>query len=203
MSKLQIPIRPERTVHLCVDMQRLFSDDGPWPTPWMTRVLPNCAALVAIEPERTIFTRFIPPRAPEDAHGAWRRYYARWREATRDRLDPRLVELMPELARHVPPATVFDKPVYSAFAGRQLATLLADRGIDTLIVSGAETDVCVLSTILGAIDLGYFVVVVRDAVCSSSDRGHDALISMFERRLSQQLAIEDTEAVLNAWMRAA
>jgi len=33
------PLTP-RTVHLCVDMQRLFSRDGPWPTPWMDRVLP-------------------------------------------------------------------------------------------------------------------------------------------------------------------
>ena len=29
-----------RTLHLCVDMQRLFSTEGPWPTPWMNRVLP-------------------------------------------------------------------------------------------------------------------------------------------------------------------
>ena len=25
----------ERSVHLCVDMQRIFSADGPWPAPWM------------------------------------------------------------------------------------------------------------------------------------------------------------------------
>ena len=30
----------ERSVHLCVDMQRIFSADGPWPAPWMERVLP-------------------------------------------------------------------------------------------------------------------------------------------------------------------
>ena len=28
----------ERSVHLCVDMQRIFSADGPWPAPWMERV---------------------------------------------------------------------------------------------------------------------------------------------------------------------
>lgn len=188
-----------QAVHLCVDMQRLFSEDGPWPTPWMARVLPNCRALVESAPERTIFTRFIPPRSPGEAQGAWRSYYRRWREVTRERLDPRLIELMPELGRHVPPAAIVDKPVYSAFAGGRLSALLAERGADTLIVSGAETDVCVLSTILGAIDRGYYVVVVRDAVCSSSDAGHDALVSMFERRLGLQLAIADTETVLGAW----
>ena len=34
---LPIPLT-ERSVHLCVDMQRLFSADGPWPTPWMDKV---------------------------------------------------------------------------------------------------------------------------------------------------------------------
>jgi hypothetical protein len=24
-----------RAAHLCIDMQRLFSREGPWPTPWM------------------------------------------------------------------------------------------------------------------------------------------------------------------------
>lgn len=191
----------ERSLHLCVDMQRLFSDEGPWPTPWMTRVLPNCAALAECNPERTIFTRFVPPKVPEEAHGNWRRYFERWRQATQERLDPRLIDLMPELARFAPPAWVVDKPVYSAFAGRRLVALLAERRVDTLVVTGAETDVCVLSTILGAIDLGFFVIIVRDAVCSSSDAGHDALIRMFECRLSQQLAITDTETILTAWPR--
>ncbi|MHC2279292.1 hypothetical protein ACVME8_005935 [Bradyrhizobium diazoefficiens] len=38
----------------------------------------------------------------------------------------------------------------------------------------AETDVCVLSTVLSAVDLGFRVVIVEDALCSSSDVGHDA-----------------------------
>jgi len=35
---LPLPLT-ERIVHLCVDMQRLFTADGPWPTPWMDRAL--------------------------------------------------------------------------------------------------------------------------------------------------------------------
>ena len=31
---------PERTIHLCVDMQNIFAEDTPWQTPWMKRVLP-------------------------------------------------------------------------------------------------------------------------------------------------------------------
>jgi Isochorismatase family len=40
---------------------------------------------------------------------------------------------------------------------------------DALTVSGSETDVC---AVLGAIDLGYRVIVVRDAVCNPSDEKH-------------------------------
>ena len=36
---------------------------------------------------------------------------------------------------------------------------------------------CVLATVIGAVDHGYrVIVVVTDAVCSSSDEGHDAML---------------------------
>ena len=53
----------ERSVHLCVDMQRIFTAEGPWPAPWMEGVLPVVATLAGRHPERTVFTRFIRPRA--------------------------------------------------------------------------------------------------------------------------------------------
>jgi hypothetical protein len=41
---------------------------------------------------------------------------------------------------------------------------LHQREADALIVSGSESDVCVLATVLDAVDIGYRVIVVRDAV---------------------------------------
>jgi nicotinamidase-related amidase len=189
----------ERSVHLCIDMQRIFSTEGPWPTPWMERVLPNVARIVERVPEQTIFTRFITPQRPEDMPGTWRQYYERWRQTTREQLDPSMLELMPPLGRFVPPATVIDKPVYSAFAGHKLAEHLHSRGVDTLVVTGSETDVCVLATVLGAVDHGYRVVVVADCLCSSSDEGHDTLLSLYSKRFSQQIETADSETVLSAW----
>jgi nicotinamidase-related amidase len=180
-------------------MQRIFSTEGPWPTPWMERVLPTVARLAERFPERTVFTRFITPETPEHAAGMWRRYYERWRHTTRRHLDPRLLELMPPLARLVPPARVFDKPVYSAFAGRRLHEHLQERGADTLIVTGSETDVCVLATVLGAVDLGYRVIIVTDGVCSSSDEGHDMLLKLYHDRYSQQIETADSETILSRW----
>jgi nicotinamidase-related amidase len=87
------------TVHLCVDMQRLFSTEGPWRTPWMDRVLRLVTELAARHPERTVFTRFIPPERATDMPGMWRRYYTRWKAATREHLNPALLELLPPLAK--------------------------------------------------------------------------------------------------------
>ncbi|SCX87870.1 cysteine hydrolase family protein [Microvirga guangxiensis] len=193
-----IPFGPN-TLHLCIDMQRLFSSEGPWPTPWMERVLPTVAQIAEQAPDRTVFTRFIPPYRPEDMPGAWRIYYERWREVTREHLDPRLLELMPPLQRLVPPATMLDKPVYSAFAGHKLRDLVSERGIDTLLVTGSETDMCVLATVLGAVDLGLRVVIVSDGVCSSSDEGHDSLLTLYTKRYSYQVETVSSEAVLAQW----
>src|SRR5947209_6116082 len=92
----------EKTVHLCIDMQRLFSAAGPWPTPWIDRVLPVVLEIAGRFPERTVFTRFITPTRPEAMPGMWRRYYERWRIATQEQLDPRLLDLLPQLERLAP-----------------------------------------------------------------------------------------------------
>lgn len=188
-----------RTAHLCVDMQNMFAKDTPWHTPWMDRVLPVVAAIADAHPERTIFTRFIPPERPEAMPGRWRDYFERWREMTRERLHPDLLELVSPLRRLVPPATVIDKPVYSAFAAPRLRALLAERGIDGVVVTGAETDVCVLATVMGAVDRGFRVVIAADGLCSSSDRTHDALLTLYNERYGQQIEVTDSATILSNW----
>jgi len=111
------PLTPQ-TVHLCLDMQRIFSSEGPWATPWMERVLLVVLAISQRFPERTVFTRFITPQHVEDMPGTWRPYYEKWQKATRDRLDVRLLQLLPDLGKLVPPATVIDKTRYSASSSR-------------------------------------------------------------------------------------
>jgi nicotinamidase-related amidase len=192
------PLTP-RTVHLCVDMQRIFSSEGVWATPWMDQVLPVVAELAGRYPERTVFTRFITPYRPDGMPGMWQRYYTRWKEATREHLDPALLELLPPLAKLCPPATMINKTRYSAFAEPELLSHLQVREADGLIVSGSETDVCVLATVLGAVDLGYRVILVKDAVCSSSDEGHDALMQIYHRRYTEQIEVADASTIVARW----
>ncbi len=198
MGELRNAIGPN-TAHLCIDMQRLFSADGPWPMAWMERVTPNVVRLVERAPERTTFTRFIPPLNLEDMPGKWRDYYAKWSTVTRRHMDNRLIDLVPALRRYAPPATIFEKSVYSAFANGQLQQYLYRQRINTLIISGSETDVCVLSSILAAVDYGYRVITAEDAVCSSSDETHDALIGLFNRRFDVHIESARVEQILEMW----
>lgn len=193
------PPLDHRTAHLCVDMQRMFAEETPWHAPWVRRVLPRIERLAAAHPGRTIFTRFVPAETAGHATGAWRRYYERWAEMTLERLDPALLDLVPELARHAPPAAVVDKSEYSSFRAPDLEPLLRARGIETLIVTGVETDVCVLATILAAVDAGYHVIVPTDAICSSSDETHDALLKLYRERFGEQIEPSSVDGVLARW----
>jgi nicotinamidase-related amidase len=186
------------TVHLCLDMQQMFARDGPWPTPWMERVLPRVVRLTEKMPLRTVFTRFIPPMRATDMPGMWREFYRKWPKVTRQRLPPEYLELLPELRRFVPPAVTFDKFVYSAFADGRLHAWLAQRSVGVLLISGAETDVCVLATVLAAVDHGYRVVLLTDAICSSSDEGHDALMRMYTKRFHVQIELASVEEAAEA-----
>ncbi|WP_433949032.1 cysteine hydrolase family protein [Brevundimonas diminuta] len=139
------------------------------------------------------------PRSPGDGLGAWRRYWERWASITLANLGEERVDLLTELQAFTPPARVLDKAHYSPWLDTGLATALMTGQVDTLVVTGAETDMCVLATVLGAVDLGFRVVVVSDALCSSSDQSHDALLDLYHDRFGQQIETAECDEVLEAW----
>lgn len=187
------------TRHICVDVQTLFAAETDWHAPWLQRVLPAIEAIVEREPPRTIFTRFIPPAHPDEADGAWRRYYERWPKMTRAHLNEEMLAVVPALRRYSPPARQVDKAVYSPWLNSRLHQALRTEGVDTLIVSGGETDVCVLATVLGAIDLGYRVILPTDAVFGSADQTHDATLTLYRSRFGEQLTACTTQDLLDNW----
>jgi nicotinamidase-related amidase len=176
-------------VHLCIDMQTLFAERTDWHVPWLERVLPAVMRLAEARPARTLFTRFVPPQRPEDARGTWRRYYAHWREMTGERLDPRLIQLVPPLPTLAPPAIVIDKSFYSPFKEPTFLTALRRLEANALIITGGETDVCVLAAVMDAVDCGYRTILTEDALCSVSDESHDAMLRHFASRFGQQIEV--------------
>ena len=198
-SALRFGALGPRAVHLCVDMQTLFAERTDWHVPWLERVLPAVARLAEARRGQTVFTRFVPPERPEEAAGAWRRYYEQWRNMTGDRLNPRLIELVPPLVALAPPAIVVDKAHYSPFKEAAFLRTLGRLKADALVISGGETDVCVLAAVMDAVDAGSRVVLAADALCSISDETHDAMLRHFGSRFSQQVEVASTEEILAAW----
>lgn len=190
----------ERALHLCIDMQNLFAEPTPWHVPWLPRILPAIERIARKHPERNVFTRFLPPPSADTLPGMWRQYYRRWPNMLRPCLDPRLIELVPSLCAIAPFGVTFDKSVYSPFSNPDLLPHLRRRGIDSLIITGVETDVCVLSATLDAVDAGFRVVLVKDALGSSSDATHDALLQVYATRLREQMELVDTETIVDCWL---
>ncbi len=189
---------PSNRVHLCVDMQRMFVEATPWHIETMAATLPGIEALVERDPESTVFTRFIPPPR-ETVRGAWVDYYAAWPEMAGDQVPAELLELTPTLNRHVPPARTVDKPVLSPWWSGELHQHLRAREVDTLIVTGGETDVCVLATVMGAIDLGYHILLPTDGLSSSAESCHSAMLSIYGSRFGSHLSTTTIQDVLTDW----
>jgi nicotinamidase-related amidase len=148
--------------------------------------------------DRTIFTRFIPPHGIGEVEGSWKDYYRKWWMMTREHLPQELLGLPAPLQQLVPPARTFDKMTYSPWLDGRLFAQLRQEVVESLVVTGGETDVCVLATVLGAIDLGFHVIVLSDAVCSGADETHDAAVDLLGDRFSVQLELVTTEEFLSA-----
>jgi nicotinamidase-related amidase len=74
-------------------------------------------------------------------------------------------DIVDELAP-LPGEVVLDKPGKGAFYGTDLDALLREGGIESLVVTGVTTEVCVHTTVREANDRGYEALVLSDCVGS-------------------------------------
>lgn len=78
---------------------------------------------------------------------------------------------VPEIASLLPPGEVMDKTAFSCFGSDSFCSAIRELpgNRNTLVVCGMETHICVLQTVLGALNQGFLVHVASDAVSSRGE----------------------------------
>ena len=107
-------------------------------------------------------------------------------------------EIMDELSPE-PAELVLPKRRFSAFFGTGLTQTLKGWGVDTLIIAGVATHVCVLMTAMDGICHDFRVIVLKDCCASYRADIHDSTIQIYEHSplepLLRFLALEDFLAI--------
>lgn len=106
-------------------------------------------------------------------------------------------DIVPALAP-APGEPVIDKPGKGAFYQTDLDLVLKNRGIDTLLVCGVTTEVCVNTTVREANDRGYRCVVLADCCGSYFPAFHEAGLAMIKAQGGIFGWVSSSEAVLGA-----
>lgn len=189
----------KRAAHACIDMQRLFAEGTEWASSGVHAISPLVSAICQRSPERTIFTRFMTPVQAEHAPGQWRIYYRRWASVLGANQPDEIFDIVPALSGFIPPARVVDKYTHSAFEAPEFQQALDSLDADTLIFTGVETDVCVLATVLTAVDRGFRVILVSDAITSSDLKSHSAAMASIYPRYDMQVETVTAQQLLEAW----
>lgn len=85
-----------------------------------------------------------------------------------------------DAVKPVPGELVVTKTNGGAFSGTNLDFILRNMDIDSLILIGFLTDECVAATAYHAADIGYDVLLVRDACATHRNEAHEAIIWSLE-----------------------
>ncbi|MGM2755114.1 cysteine hydrolase family protein, partial [Bacillus cereus group sp. Bce019] len=72
---------------------------------------------------------------------------------------------------------------YSAFSGTDLDIRLRERKVDTVVLTGVLTDICVLHTAIDAYNLGYNIEIIAGATASLSVENHNFALNHFKHVL--------------------
>jgi ureidoacrylate peracid hydrolase len=94
---------------------------------------------------------------------------------------------------------VFIKHCYSAFSNPDLYAWLQAQHIETLVIAGVQTNVCVESTLRDAHSYGFNVVIAEECVASHTRTLHDATLANVRALLGYVGSLED---VTDAWRKA-
>lgn len=92
---------------------------------------------------------------------------------------------------------IVNKHRYSAFVNTRLDSVLKTLKIETLIMTGVSTNVCVESTARDGFMLDYHIVLVADACASYSQSAHDMTLENIEGYFGK---VSGVQHVIDIWM---
>jgi biuret amidohydrolase len=107
------------------------------------------------------------------------------------------VEIVPDL-RPRKGDYVVTKRRYSGFFMTDLELLLRSLHVDTLVLTGAATDVCVRATAQDAHQFNYHVVVPRECVAGTTPEQHEAALRNIDYVFGHVVPLADVLSLLEA-----
>lgn len=183
-----------------VDMQKLFLTEkkSPWMDKKLLSIIPNIKKLIENSRiQNVIFTRFTPPKNWQKEQDSWQTYYRINQKITTSVLGTEALDIIDNFMQYLPNSVVASrKKSASIFMAGNFHSKIKKKSTKILIFTGVETDYCVLSSVLDAIHLGYYVIVVMDACASSKKQGQKHAQGIFER-FPEQLWITSTNNLIS------
>jgi ureidoacrylate peracid hydrolase len=163
----QLLMEPESTALLVIDMQNVFVREGaPLAAPDGLEIVPPINDLIAFFREigQPIIWTAWAHRANAANAG---RSLAFWGGLAPVDPDGDLAAIHPEMDYRDDEIMIV-KPKYSAFWATDLEAILSSHGIESLVLTGISTDVCVGQTMIEAYHRDYNCAVVRDGTATNT-----------------------------------
>jgi nicotinamidase/pyrazinamidase len=87
----------------------------------------------------------------------------------------------------LPEDTMVTKKRYSGFYGTSLETVLKEKGITGLLVTGCVTNICILYTVADAVQRGYKVKVLANCIAGLNREDHEFALKQMREVLGAEI----------------
>jgi nicotinamidase-related amidase len=199
-------IQPSKTALIIVDMQNDFVRvNAPLEVPTSRDTIAAQQSLIKVFRQRNlpvVFTKFIShphyyllwewsPQCKPPTKCCWKNHQRKYEDinATRECTDI-IDELKP-----LPGDLVIEKSGYGAFHETTLAEKLLSLGVDSLVITGTVTQICVEETAREAFHYGFKTTIARDGVSSFADDLHQATLKNFAMKFGW---VETSDSIISA-----
>jgi ureidoacrylate peracid hydrolase len=100
-------------------------------------------------------------------------------------------ELKPQQGEHL-----VVKKGFGGFANTQLDTVLRNMAVNTCVVAGVTTCVCVSNTVRGGVEHNYRMVIAEDGVAEVNRQTHASELATMQRLFADVMSVDDIAARL-------